>query len=96
MRKFIHRKITALTFLLAAMLALSGLAAENDSGTVVRVSTDGNGRVVRVVFLKPISPILEKHCREFVLANWKGPPNSTRDVPLSYKLVPPQQPNAAK
>ena len=52
----------------------------------VRISTDSSGKVTSVVIARPINPILDAHTRSFALANWKGPPDSTRTVPVSYQL----------
>ncbi len=96
MTKFLRRKIAWPVALLAASFALSSLADEKVAQTVVRMTTDSQGRVIRVIFLKPIDPALEKHCREFALARWKGPPNATRDEPLTFTLDPTRKSDATK
>ncbi len=96
MTKIFRRKVAWPVPLLVAAFALSCLAKDPDVGTVVRITTDSQGRVIRVVFLKPLDPILEKHCREFALARWKGPPNVTRDVPLTFTLDPAKKPDTPK
>ena len=36
--------------------------------------------------LQPMAPNLGRVAREHAMANWKGPPNSTKDVPITYVL----------
>jgi len=52
----------------------------------VRVTTDASGNVKEVTVTRPIAPILDANTRSFARANWKGPPNSTRTVPIIYRL----------
>jgi hypothetical protein len=94
--RFLRRKIAWAMALFVASFVLSSFANEKVAQTVVRITTDSQGRVIRVIFLKPLDPALEKHCREFALARWKGPPNSTRDVPLTFTLDPSKKPDTSK
>jgi hypothetical protein len=52
----------------------------------VRVTTDSAGRVIKAVMVEPMSPFLDKMACEFALTNWHGPPNTTNDIPISFKL----------
>ncbi len=52
----------------------------------VRISTDAAGNVREVVVTRSISPILDANTRSFARANWKGPPNMTRTVPVIYRI----------
>ncbi len=52
----------------------------------VRISTDAAGNVKEVTVTRPIAPILDANTRSFARGNWKGPPNSTRTVPVIYRI----------
>ena len=53
---------------------------------VIRISTDASGRVVSAVRVKPIHPDLDETAVSWALAHWRGPPHSTKDVPLTFVL----------
>lgn len=55
------------------------------SGTV-RITTDGSGNVSQIAVTKPIHPLLDANTKTFARANWKGPPNTTRTVPVIYQI----------
>jgi len=50
-----------------------------------RIRTDGTGNVVECT-ISGLPAILDSNTRFFARANWKGPPNSTRSVPVIYRL----------
>ena len=52
----------------------------------VRIATDAAGNVKEVTVTRPIAPILDANTRSFARANWKGPPNATRTVPVIYRI----------
>lgn len=52
----------------------------------VRIATDAAGNMKEVTVTRPISPLLDANTRSFARANWKGPPNSTRTVPVIYRI----------
>jgi TonB family protein len=53
----------------------------------VRVTTDGSGNVVSAVIVQSVgSGLLDFNTTSFAKANWKGPPNSTVVVPITYRL----------
>jgi outer membrane biosynthesis protein TonB len=52
----------------------------------VRIATDAAGNVKEVAVTRSVAPILDANTRSFALANWKGPPNSTRTVPVIYRI----------
>ncbi len=52
----------------------------------VRITTDAAGNVKEVTITRPIAPILDANTRSFARSNWKGPPNSTRNVPVIYRI----------
>lgn len=54
--------------------------------TTVRFSTDGRGRVVSVAILKSAGPILDRHTRDYVRANWRGPANAVHETTFVYQL----------
>jgi protein TonB len=64
----------------------AALASHVQGSGSVRISTDGSGNVVNVVITGPINPLLDANTRTFARANWKGPPNSTRTVPVVYQI----------
>ncbi len=64
----------------------SALNARVQGVATIRISTDRFGNVTKVTFLKSINPILDANTRAFALAHWKGPPNSTRTVPVVYAI----------
>lgn len=62
------------------------LAARIQGRGKVEIATDSQGNVVSVTILEPISPALDANTREFARANWKGPPNATRIIPVIYQI----------
>lgn len=59
---------------------------------ILRVTTDGSGRVVTAVVVKSIHPTVDAEVVRFAKAKWHGPPHSTRDVPVSFTLDGGNQP----
>jgi hypothetical protein len=53
---------------------------------LIRVSTDSSGRVVSAVMIKPIHPTLDEPAVAWALAHWRGPPNQTKDIPITFVL----------
>ncbi len=64
----------------------AALAARFQGSGAVRVSTDASGNVASAVITSPINPILDSNTRSFARSNWKGPPNQTRTVPVTYQI----------
>ncbi len=64
----------------------AALAARIQGSGAVSISTDASGKVTRVSISAPIHPLLDANTRSFALANWKGPPNATRTVPVIYQI----------
>jgi len=62
------------------------LAARAQGVGVVRISTNRDGRVEKAEMIKKIHPLLDAHTVAFARANWTGPPNTTRDVPIIYRI----------
>jgi Gram-negative bacterial TonB protein C-terminal len=62
------------------------IAAHAEGKGVIRISTNRDGRVEKVEIIKKIHPLLDEHTSAFALAHWTGPPNTTRDVPVTYAL----------
>ena len=52
----------------------------------VRVTTDGTGRVVSAVMSPGVHPLLDATALAYARTAWKGPPNTTRTVPISFVL----------
>lgn len=53
----------------------------------VRVSTNASGAVISVTVSQSVgSGILDANTVAFARSNWRGPPNSTTTVPITYKL----------
>ena len=52
----------------------------------VRVTTDANGRVVSATMSPGIHPMLDQAAISFARSNWRGPPNTTRVVPITFVL----------
>jgi len=52
----------------------------------VRVTTDANGRVISAEMSPGIHPLLDQAAVSFARSNWKGPPNTTRTVPITFVL----------
>lgn len=52
----------------------------------VRITTNASGNVSDVTITRPINPLLDANTRTFARANWKGPPNATRTVPVIYQI----------
>jgi outer membrane biosynthesis protein TonB len=52
----------------------------------VRITTDAAGNAADVTLTRPISPVLDANTRRFARANWKGPPNSSKTVPITYRI----------
>ena len=64
----------------------AALASHIQGTGSVRISTDSAGNVIEVTITKPINPVLDANTRTFARANWKGPPNATRTVPVVYQI----------
>jgi protein TonB len=64
----------------------AALASHIQGSGEVRITTDAAGNVKDVVITRPIAPILDANTRSFARGNWKGPPNSTRTVPVVYQI----------
>lgn len=55
---------------------------------VVRIHFDAAGRVDSAVFVKSTgNKILDQNTIEFAKKNWRGPPSSTSDVPIAYRVT---------
>ena len=53
----------------------------------VSITTDGSGQVVSVTIAQSVgSGLLDANTKSFARANWKGPPNSSTTVPITYRL----------
>jgi outer membrane biosynthesis protein TonB len=52
----------------------------------VRVTTDASGRVVSAEMSPGINPILDQAAVSFARSSWKGPPNTTKTVPITFTL----------
>lgn len=52
----------------------------------VRVTTDANGRVVSAEMSPSIHPILDQVAISYARSSWKGPPNTTKVVPITFVL----------
>ncbi|HZJ15661.1 MAG TPA: energy transducer TonB [Chthoniobacteraceae bacterium] len=62
------------------------MAARAQGKGVFRISTNRDGRVEKVEIIEKIHPLLDGYTAGFARAHWTGPPNTTRDVPVSYQL----------
>jgi TonB family protein len=62
------------------------IAARIQGAGEVRITTDAAGNVKEAVITRSIAPILDANTRSFARANWKGPPNATRSVPVIYRI----------
>ena len=64
-----------------------GLPAKLTGSGSVRVTFDATGHVSKIAVVKSVgSALLDKNTLEYGRANWKGQPNSTVIVPITYKL----------
>jgi hypothetical protein len=52
----------------------------------VRVTTDATGRVISAEMSPGIHPLLDQAAISFARSSWKGPPNTTRVVPITFIL----------
>ncbi len=52
----------------------------------VSVTTDSTGRVVSASMSPGIHPLLDSVAVSFAKGNWKGPPNTTRTVPITFTM----------
>ena len=52
----------------------------------VRVTTDATGRVISAEMSPSIHPLLDQAALSFARSSWKGPPNTTRVVPITFVL----------
>lgn len=52
---------------------------------VVKISTDGAGRVTSVEIVQSANPMLDAAIKEHARRDWRGPPNSSRTVPFHYR-----------
>ncbi len=52
----------------------------------VRVTTDASGRVVSATMSQSIHPILDQVAISYARSAWKGPPNTTKVVPITFVL----------
>jgi TonB family protein len=53
----------------------------------VRVTTDASGRVISAEMAPGIHPMLDQAAVSFARSSWKGPPNTTRVVPITFQLT---------
>jgi len=53
----------------------------------VRVTTDASGRVISAEMSPSIHPLLDQAAVSFARSSWKGPPNTTRVVPITFQLT---------
>lgn len=51
---------------------------------MVRVTTDGTGRVFTASMSPGIHPLIDSTVESFARSSWKGPPNQTRSFPITY------------
>ncbi len=65
---------------------VAALQAHIQGSGEVRITTDAAGNVREAVVTRSIAPILDANTRAFARANWKGPPNATRTVPVIYRI----------
>ena len=69
-------------------------AAHMQGRGIVRISTDASGRVVSATVRQSMgNDALDDDTTKFALAHWHGPPNTSRDVPITYRLVAPASPS---
>ena len=52
----------------------------------VRITTDAAGRVVSATMSPSIHPQLDAAALTYARTAWKGPPNTTRVVPITFQL----------
>lgn len=52
----------------------------------VRITTDSSGRVVSAEMSPSIHPILDQVALSMARSSWRGPPNTTRTVPITFTL----------
>ena len=52
----------------------------------VRVTTDATGRVISAEMSPSIHPILDQVAISYARSSWKGPPNTTKTVPITFVL----------
>lgn len=52
---------------------------------LVLVTTDAAGRVVQARLAKSIHPLLDEPVLKFARAQWRGPANTTKGVPISFQ-----------
>ncbi|MBS0657967.1 MAG: energy transducer TonB [Verrucomicrobia bacterium] len=53
---------------------------------VCRVTTDASGRVISATMSPGIHPLIDSTVESFARSNWKGPPSTTKGVPVTYQL----------
>jgi TonB family protein len=53
----------------------------------VRCTTDSSGRVISAEMSPGIHPMLDQAALSFARSSWKGPPNTTRVVPITFTLT---------
>ena len=72
----------------------NGASSDRRYGSV-RATFDHSGRVATVVIVKSMgSKILDQNTLTFAKKNWTGPPDTTRDVPIYYKMATTARPQA--
>lgn len=54
--------------------------------TSVTITTDGSGHVSNVSINQSAGPVLDSATRNYVRANWSGPPNATHTTSFDYRL----------
>ncbi len=52
----------------------------------VRVTTDATGRITSATMSPSIHPLLDATALAYARTAWKGPPNTTRVVPITFQL----------
>ena len=66
--------------------AQARMAHIEGSGSV-KVTTDASGHVVSAEIVQSVgNGLLDSNTKQYALANWSGPPNSSTVVPITYRL----------
>lgn len=52
-----------------------------------RITTDASGRVIAAQMSPGIHPLLDSMVENYARSSWKGPPNTTRTVPITFQLT---------
>jgi TonB family protein len=64
----------------------AALVARVSGKVTVRIETDGTGRVRQVTVTGSTGTVLDENTCSYARRKWTGPPNSTKTIPVIYRL----------